>query len=137
MKKWIWIVSIALAAAAIIFLTDVKGTAVNHVLRNEEALSAFAETYLECPEESTQYGSWKVDCGNTDGVVQFRVRYIGFGSQSDEWGFYYSPENRYVALGNGPESVPLRSGVQFSGEGDNYTYVEKITDHWYWYEIHW
>lgn len=136
-KKWIWIVAVILVALALVFLADGKGTAFNHVLRNQEKLTEYAELCLDRPEAATRYRNWNTYRNNDYDVVLFQVSYVGFGSQSDETGFYYSPEDAAVGLGNGLEEEYSDTGVKFLGEGDNYTYVEKITDCWYWYERHW
>ena len=40
-------------------------------------------------------------------------------------------------IGNDLQQEWMEGGIRFLGEGDNYTYVEKLKDHWYWYERHW
>ena len=136
-QKWVWIAAAIFVVLVTVFLADAKGTAVNHVLRNQEKLTEYAEICLEHPETATRYRNWNTYRMSDGGVVLFQVRYVGFGSQSDEMGFYYSPKDAVVGLGNDLEEEYSDTGVKFLGEGDNYTYVEKITDCWYWYERYW
>ena len=136
-KKWLPAAVAVLLLIALVFCSDKKGMAVNHVLRNREQLTAYALQCMKQPERNTRYGSWDTQYDDKNDVVMFQVSYIGFGSQSDERGFYYSPEDLPNGLGNDLEETVVDSGLMFLGEGDNYTYGEQITDHWYWYEIHW
>ena len=135
-RRWIWITVILLLAVSAIVCSDTKGMAVNHVLRHEEQVRAHALAYMKQPDEVVPYRSWEVRYDTVYGVVQFQVQYTGFASQADELGFYYAPENLACGLGNGPDREDWGNGVKFIGNGDNYTYVEKISDHWYWYDMH-
>ena len=136
-KYWVWIVAGVLVLFSLVLLSDAKSIAIHHVLRNEVALTAYAERCMERPEEAVRYGSWNTRRSETDGVIIFEVSYVGFGSESNQKGFYYSPEDEATGLGNDQEREPTEKGIRFSGDGDNYTYVEKIADHWYWFERHW
>lgn len=71
-------------------------------------------------------------------IVEFEVEGRGFGSSTTYTGFYYTPED--VPVGFQGESIPLTEsapGWTWQEEnGDNRQTVEKICDHWYWYEAH-
>jgi len=134
-KRWLWTVVIVLLAAAVLLLADTKSSAVHHVLRHQQQVTAYAERCLQHQAETARYEAWDTSC--EDGVVLFEVSYVGFGPQSDQKGFYYSPDDAVVGLGNELGTEIVDEGVKFLGEGDNYTYVEKIADHWYWFERHW
>ena len=136
-RKWIWIIVMLLVVVILIVLSDAKGMAVNHVLRNHQKLEAHAAACIDRPENASRYGSWETTYRSDLNVVLYQIRYVGFGSQFDELGVYYSPQDIASGLGNTLGQEPAEEGVKFLGEGDNYTYVEKITDHWYWYEMHW
>lgn len=136
-RKWIWIAAVVLLVGSLAVLSDSKGMAVNHVLRNQHKLVDHAIACMEEPESADRYASWETEYRSAYDVVLFQVRYTGFGSQSDERGFYYSPQDTASGLGNDLDREPVDEGIKFYGEGDNYTYVEKITDRWYWYEMHW
>lgn len=136
-KKWILLAAGVLLLFAVVVCSDSKGMAVNHVLRNQEKLTAHALRCMDEPESATKYGSWDTDYRSDYRIVEFEVSYGGFGSQYDARGFYYSPQDEACGLGNDIRQELMGEGVKFFGEGDNYTYVEKITDQWYWYEMHW
>lgn len=136
-NRWIWVAAAVLVVLTLISVSDRKRSAINHVLRNEEQITEHANRCMEKPEEAVRYRSWNTRYNQRFDVVQFQVSYIGFGSESDEKGIYYSPSDVPVDLGNDIGTEQETQGSKYIGDGDNYTYVEKITDHWYWYEIHW
>ena len=86
---------------------------------------------LEGVEEVYSDGdALQVDCGGS-----------GFGSETNYWGFYYSPEDRPLFVWCGDEWLdPLQEdGNGFSyheSNGDNSYYTEKIRDNFYYYEAH-
>ena len=136
-RRWIWIVAGVLVLFSLVLFSDAKNVSIHYLLRNEEALTAYAERCMERPEEAVRYGNWNTRRNEADGVIVFEVSYVGFGSESNQKGFYYSPEDIATGLGNDQGREPAEKGIRFSGDGDNYTYVEKIMDHWYWFERHW
>ena len=126
-----------LLAIALFFASDKKGIAIHHLQRNEEAVTAHARSCIENPDRTTNYQNWKTRYLAEYDAVLFQVSYTGFASQTDEIGFYFSLKDEPNGLGNNAGTEKSESGIRFLGEGDNYTHVEKISDHWYWYEIHW
>ena len=136
-KHWIWILFLVVLSAALLVLPNTKSGVCNQVRRNQAQLTECARTCMDRPGETVRYGSWDVRYDQTYGVVVFQVSYTGFGSQSDETGVYYSPLDAASGLGNDLGEELSEQGVKFLGDGDNYTYVEKITDHWYWFRRHW
>ncbi len=70
--------------------------------------------------------------------LSFLTRGKGFGSQMTYEVVYYSPNDTPLGFqGTDAEFVPHESGWMWQEEhGDNWEYTEKITDHWYWFELY-
>lgn len=70
-------------------------------------------------------------------IVEYETGCWGFASQTSYYGFYYSPEDR--PLGFNGEKLELPNTItafQYELEGDNWYYTEKLTNNWYYYEMH-
>ena len=135
--RWVLLITVCLLAIAWIFASDKKGMAIHHLMRNEQIVTSHALSCMEEPDQTSRYQNWKTRYSAEYDVVRFQVSYTGFASQTDALGFYYSPQDEPNGLGNTQGIEETDSGIKFLGEGDNYTLVEKISDHWYWYEMHW
>ena len=72
-----------------------------------------------------------------DGYIDFGVD-EGFTSSSHYYGFYYSSENEYInKMGVAGEKQEYKNGVKWQVEGnEDFGYVEKIVDNFYYYEAH-
>ena len=136
-KHWIWITVVAVLSISLLLIPHTKEGAVRHVLRQQPRMEAYAQACMERPEEHTRYESWNTHYSEMYGVIQFQVSYLGFGSQSDEKGIYYSPSGVPSALGMDRGAEETDGGVRYLGEGDNWVYVEQIADRWFWFERHW
>ena len=88
-------------------------------------------------DEST-YGNFDVTYWATANMVEFVSQKSGLGSSNTYEGFYYSPYDQLIGFqGNQVEFIEHQSGwIWNEVEGDNWEYIEKITEHWYWFEIH-
>lgn len=137
-KHWIWIASLAvLSVLMLLLIPRTKDGAVRHVLRQQERMEAYAQACMEQPQDHTRYESWNTRYAYHFGVVIFQVSYLGFGSQSNENGIYYSPSGAPNALGMDRGMEETDQGIRYLGEGDNWVCVERIADRWFWFEQHW
>lgn len=107
----------------------------NHSLLLEAALneqSEKAESIKEIKNAFCENGIAFFDCGG-----------YGMGADTGYYGFYYTPEDTPKPLFNGypicdeSELKPEENGYTYrEAEGDNLYYTERITDGFYYYEMH-
>ncbi len=83
------------------------------------------------------------DAGSKDAVAFFDCGGYGMGSETGYYGFYYTPDDIAKPLFDGypicyyAEFLPEGNGYAYNEVGgDNRYYAEKITDGFYYYEMH-
>lgn len=113
------------------------------VLKYEEALRQSAEEELKsggAAQDISLPGIKEVmylTHDNGSPIVMYETGYSGFASQTSYYGFYYSPENRPLGFCGEELSLPEEViAFQYEMEGDNWYGTEKITDNWFYYEMH-
>lgn len=128
---------IAVSAWMLFVYPNTKAGAMQFFRTNESAMQEHAIICMGEPNTVWPFRGWDAGYSEDWGVSWFQVRYMGFGSEYKETGFYYSATDVPSGIGNDLQQERMEGGIKFLGEGDNYTYVEKLKDHWYWYERHW
>ena len=138
-RKWMWVPIIAIALCAIGFSAwaGSKAGVISHVRRNLDEMETYANGCMEHQDDYVNYNGWNTSYQTQYGVVTFQVRYQGFGSQSNEKGFYYSPDGQPKDFGCILGQEQREQQILFLGEGDNYVLTEQIAPNWFWYEQHW
>lgn len=138
-QKWLWLPIGAVVVLVVLFVawTNSKAGVISHVQKNLAALEIYAENCMDRPEDYVNYNGWNTAYRAHYDVVTFQVSYLGFGSQSDEKGFYYSPDGQPKDFGCDLGQASTESGIRFLGEGDNYVETEPIAENWFWFEQHW
>ena len=116
-----------------------KHNVFRYVKNNNSELAAVAEDIIEDNiTVNSKYKRWNIDyyAQSDVPVVEFTVKSFGIGSSSGYKGFYYSPDNMPVGF-QGVETVFVQNGDRFeySYEGDNAGFTEKICENWYWFEM--
>ena len=138
-QKWIWlpVLVILVISIGVSAWINSKSGVISHVRRNLDKLEVYTQNCIEQPENYVNYNGWNTSYRAHYGVVTFQVSYLGFGSQSDEKGFYYSPDGQPKDFGCDLGQAQQEDQILFLGEGDNYVLTEQITPNWFWYEQHW
>ncbi len=148
-KKWIVVGIAALVvvlAGAWIALRPSKAAAVRYVQGHQAELTAYVEKLLATDPAQLEgyhgysagdtYDGWDVTYYPHSGMIEFQTSAFGLVPSSTYSGFYYSPED--VPMGFQSAQVDFAEHgdgwLWEEPEGDNRQYMEKIADHWYWYE---
>ncbi len=136
-KKWIWIIPLVLVLliGGVRFFNG-KTFLIFWNKGDLDSMTAVA-TDPSMADGARKYGNWTVYYDEAWDVVTFVVRYRGFGPASRMRGFYYSPTGEPSGRGNDISRENQGKGIQFTGEGDNWTYTEKIAPNWFWFEQNW
>lgn len=132
----------AIAAAGFLYTTAFqkrveKADIIEYVQTNQEALEQFATGLMADSSGDTAYNGWQVSCYPAVGMVEFITKGTGVGSSTAYEGFYYSEDDRPIGF-QGTEAgfVPDDTGWSWEEEkGDNRERTEKITAHWYWFQM--
>ncbi|MCR5792960.1 MAG: hypothetical protein K6G65_07305 [Lachnospiraceae bacterium] len=119
-----------------------KTDIISYVSQNKEMLMDCInnQDYTKLNESKTIEDITDYDDTEEDGkLVGFECGYSGFASESSYWGFFYSEKDAPDALCSTPieesELSPDDDGYLWEDSyGDNTYYVEKICDHFYYYE---
>ena len=87
------------------------------------------------------HGIQNVYVSEQPNYIDFECGGSGLGSSTHYYGFFYSPDDDLTAWNGGacPKGELLEDGKGFKWEqkdGDNKYYVEKIGDHFFYYEAH-
>jgi len=114
-----------------------KAGGLRYLRENEAALQEHAVACKGDPNTVWPFRRYHAGYDQRCDISWFRISYTGFGSEYRETGFYYSETDTPSGMGNDLSQSISGDGIIFYGEGDNYSYVEKIKDNWYWYERHW
>lgn len=151
-SKRLWGVALLFAVAVLLgcawnmFSPFSKGYAVRYVQTHSAVLTEYAQQVIaDRPiKELRCQNGWTVNyyadapTVPTAEIVEFAVGGSGFGSATSYTGFYYSPED--IPLGFQGAVLDLTEsahGWTWQEENsDNRQIIEKICDHWYWYEAH-
>ena len=101
-------------------------------------IEEFALACLENGLQEDSYHGWQVDCYKDNEQVEFLVSASGFGSSTSYTGIYYSARNIPLGFqGGNVDFVPYENGWRWKeGNGDNWQYTERISENWFWFEIH-
>ena len=108
-----------------------------YVLSNRQELEAFVDDHDWGDTEgtATRYGTFEVTAWNNETMIQFQEASFGLGSASSYKGFYYVRDDNPVGFQGAELSFsPQGSGFYWTDGTDNWQYVEKICDNWYWFE---
>ncbi len=136
-KKLVWAAALLyalLVCAGLLARGDRRERTARYIQRNRAALEAFAELTAD-----GTYNSWTVSYWPELGMAEFETGASGLGSSTSYWGFYYSPEDVPLPLMGTAEMryTPSGSGWRWEEpEGDNWAYTQRLTESWYWYEMH-
>ena len=132
----------AIAAAGFLYTTAFqkrveKADIIEYVQTNQEALDQFVTGLMADPPGDTAYNGWQVSYYSAVGMVEFITKGSGVGSSTAYEGFYYSEDDCPIGF-QGTEAgfVPYDTGWSWDEEkGDNRERTEKITAHWYWFQM--
>jgi len=138
-RKWIWIpiLMILVISIGVSLWTNSKSGVISHVCRNLEKLEVYAQNCMEDPGTYVNYNGWNTSYRTHYDAVVYQISYLGFGSQANEKGFYYSPDGQPKDFGCDLRQEQREHQILFLGEGDNYVLTEQIAPNWFWYEQHW
>lgn len=130
----ILLVCLLAGAVGVFAWQNPKASVVRYVRAHQEDLQQFAGELLQDPplDRRASYKGWTVDVYTE--MVQFDTSAWGKNYR----GFYYSPQD--VPLGfqdTDMEFVPRDKGWYWEeADGNNRMYTEKITNQWYWFDMH-
>lgn len=139
MKKWFWLFLIGmlcLGAVAYAKSEDKKEDIIGEVKNSLDTYTEAAAQALDTGEKTDLKGIKEIEVWNNR-QVDFTTSYIGFGSSAHVKGFYYSKDD----VPRGYQGVDLtfeeyEKGLKWEQEdGDNWCYVEKICDGWYYFDV--
>ena len=114
-----------------------KTDIIEYVQTNQDALEQFTTALMADPPKGTAYNGWQVAYYPATGMVEFITKGTGIGSATAYEGFYYSEDDRPIGF-QGTEVDFVRDDTGWSWEeadGDNHERTEKITAHWYWFQM--
>lgn len=98
------------------------------------------ETAYQAGNMPEQFGNQSYSLWNKDDSpkIEFILGGSGFGSSTNYYGCYYTPNDTPSAFQSGKMPLELQSNGSWlwTGEGDNRGMTEKIHDHWYYFEAH-
>lgn len=123
----------AVSTVALYWLTgDTKALVSGDLMNNQEEMTALAQSMLNGETDTAlldKYtATYDIDCFVEAEMVQFTVA----GSYN---GVYYSMTDEPLAFqGASVEFTQSEDGWNWTGEGDNGGYTEKISDNWYYFE---
>ena len=119
------------------FLYVPKDNIIEYVQTNQETLEQFVTGLMADPPGDTAYNGWQISCYPAVGMVEFITKGTGVGSSTAYEGFYYSEDDRPIGFqGTKAGFVPDNTGWSWEEEkGDNRKRTEKITAHWYWFQM--
>ena len=123
--------------AAVFQKHSAKADIIEYVQTNQEALEQFATGLMADSSEGTAYNGWQVAYYPAAGMIEFITKRSGIGSATAYEGFYYSADDRPIGF-QGTEVDFVRDDTGWSWEeadGDNHERTEKITAHWYWFQM--
>lgn len=75
--------------------------------------------------------------GNEEPIVQFLTGGFGIAPASTYRGFYYSVSGKPASFQAGNEPlIPVKTGWEWNGRGDNGGFTQHIEGNWYSFEAH-
>jgi hypothetical protein len=108
-----------------------KTKIIAYVKNNQEQLLKVAESNEEFKSSMVE------DVNRHYDVVDFECGGKGMGSETYYCGFYYSKDDKPSTVWFAGDIIIFNDGWSSTAEsGDNTYYTEKITDNWYFYEMH-
>ena len=116
-----------------------KESIIQYVLSNQYELEEYINNYdwNTAESNSVRYGVFRVSPWNEATMIQFETYSIGLGSGASYKGFYYvSNDNPVGFQGVQLSFSACNSGLYWTDGTDNWEYVEKISNKWYWFEAH-
>jgi hypothetical protein len=128
---------IAIVIIVVINLFDYKGYIFDYVLNNQPALEDYVDEFATpgLDNEGT-YNGWQVNYNKFSKKTKFQVYYVGLLVTSGrEGGFYYSPEDQPLSNDVGNKQYTEQADGSFVFDGNNWETTERITEHWFWYEV--
>lgn len=117
----------------------VKTRIQNYVRENQVQLETFAEDFMKTAYtgQETSYNSFQVNYWENANMVEFTVCSWGIAPSGSYGGFYYSLEDKPIGF-QGTDLSFIKNDDQWIYEeenSDNRGVIEKIVDHWYWFEM--
>ncbi len=141
MKKYRKILIICLGILFICMITgDKKRNIIKRVEKNIDTYTQVVEQILESKVDpkNIKVANVKDIAVYNDVQIDFTCKSGGFGSGTYYMGFYYSVDDMPRTFQGG--EMPFEKyekGLKWEEEeGDNWCYIEKIYDHWYYFEMH-
>ena len=150
-KLWIGlgVLLVVLALLAVLWfkLFPPRWAVERYVLGHQEELDAYVQRLLETDPAQLEdyhgysagdtYDGWDVTYYPHSGMIEFQTSAFGLVPSSTYSGFYYSPED--VPMGFQSAQVDFAEHgdgwLWEEPEGDNRQYTQRITEHWYWYDV--
>ena len=136
MKKKGWILVLAFAAGAILFLNTPERRTKGYFRIHQEELTQAVSRWQRGEELSFDprltVNIWS---GEHD-IVEYIVVSRGIVTSSSYYGFFYSPDGVPVSFQNSGEELERLGQYEWcwQGEGDNRGYIELILPNWYYFE---
>lgn len=135
------VVVVLLAVFFLVFFFHLppKSYIFRYVKSHRAQLEAFADRLISNRvRDETHYHSWRVSYSDTTGTVEFITGGYGLVPSTVYQGFYYSPKDERIGFQGTKVAFTEhnRGWIWKDTRGDNWEYIEKIIDHWYWFEMH-
>ena len=113
---------------------DTQQLVVSDLQANEAEMTTLAQSLLFGEKDEDLYekysSTYDIACYAEDGMVQYTVAGSAYS------GVYYSAEDVPLAYqGADAELIEADGGWNWSAEGDNSGYTEKISEGWYYFEV--
>lgn len=139
-KRYIFLGLCAVIIIMHMITPDRKQHTIKKVEKNLEVYAKVAHQILESKtdtEKITLKGIKDIAMWN-DVQIDFTCNMGGFASATWYSGFYYSVDDvPRTFQGYETQFQKYEDGLKWQQpEGDNWCYVEKIYDHWYYFEMH-
>ncbi len=139
---------IALLLSLVLVIGIMFGACSNNLTDKEDIIKVFnknEETIIEAVKNNSFEQVKKISGIQNvyvgDDYIDFECGGSGMGPSTHYYGFFYSPDDNLTAWNGGacPKDELKENGNGFrweQKEGDNIYYVEKIGEHFFYYEAH-
>ncbi len=118
-------------------ILEMKQEVFLYVTENMEELNNYVKS--GAVPSSVKLGSWRAKSGvwNNGDMVQFEIGATGLVPSSTHYGFFYVKDDKPIGY-QGAYGVFFESGdgLKAAFDNDDWEYVERICENWYWYEMH-
>ena len=131
--------SLILAAVALVSMLCYDSLVRSYVHGNREKLESYAQNLLETGKYDT-YGPWSVIAYPEHGYVEFTTGGSGMGSNTVYEGFYYSVSGEHLPFPGFDGYAEIMGSTAWFRDSmdnsDNWMKSTQITEHLYWFELH-